>query len=330
MARMVRFAAFTFALLAVAGFGRANAAALPGDLLVTDFSAFGGGGGVIVVDPGTGTQTTLASGGMFIDPWDITVDASGAGRIFVSDLGADAIIEVDPGTGAQSLVSAGGLLANPTGVEAGIGTDLWVSDSGTNSLVKIDKDTGVQTLIHSGAPFVSPFGVTMNKFGTVYVLDRLAGGGTVFEMVGAVPVAISSGAPFAQPYAITADQGAPYFPANEPGGLWVADRNAAGGPGAVFLVDPNTGVRTSETEGQNFSEPSGASISPGGFHAKFYACDYASAVVVEFDPDGAPNANQTVISSGDKFSNPAKLAVFPEQPVQNETSTWGRVKGLYR
>ena len=328
MARLVRFAAFTFVLLAVSGLSTANAGALPGDLLVTDFSAYGGSGGVHIVDPVTGNQTTLSSGGLFGDPWDISVDAS-AGRLFVSDIAADAIIEVDPNSGAQSLVTAGGFLSNPTGVEVGIGTDLWVSDSGTNSLVKVDKDTGAQTLIHSGAPFISPFGVTMNKFGTVYVLDRLAGGGTVFEMVGAVPVAISSGGPFVQPYGITADQGAPYFPANEPGGLWVADRNAAGGSGAIILVDPNTGAQTVVSNGQNFVDASGVSIAPG-FGAPLYACDYASKVVVEFDPTLAANANQTLVSTGDKFSNPAKLAVFPEQPVQTENSTWGRVKGLYR
>ena len=328
MARMVRIAAFTFALLGVASFGTANAGALPGDLLVTDFSAFGGSGGVIIVDPGTGNQTTLSNGGLFADPWDICVD--GSGRIFVSDIVADAIIEVNAGTGVQSLVTSGGFLSNPTGVEAGVGTDLWVCDSGSQSVVLVNKDTGFQTLIHAGPPLVSPFGVAVNKFGTVYVLDRLAGGGTVFEMIANVPVPVASGAPFVQPYGMTADQGAPYFPANEPGGMWVADRNAAGGTGAIILVDVNTGTKTVESSGQNFSEPSGVTISQQGFYSKFYACDYATARVVEFDPALAANANQSILSSGDKFSNPARIAIYPEQPVQNQESTWGRVKGLYR
>ena len=330
MARLVRFAAFTIALLFAVGFSTANAGALPGDLIVTDFSAAGGNGAVFIVDPNLGTQTILSSGGLFLDPWDVDVDAGGTPRIFISDIGSDAIIEVDPNTGAQVLVTMAGLLANPTGVEVGVGTDLWVTDSGTNSLVKVDKNTGFQTLVHSGAPFVSPFGVAVNKFGDVYVLDRVKNGGTVFKMVGGVPVSISNGAPFQQPYGLTIDQGAPIFPANEPGGIWVVDRNAAAGPGAIIYVDPNTGAKTIVSQQQFFSEASGVTIGPSTSGSPFYACDYATRVVVRFDPAGLPSTNQTLVSSGGLFSNPVKLAVFPEQPVQTETSTWGRVKGLYR
>jgi hypothetical protein len=49
----------------------------PGDLLVVDHGAFGGGGGIIRVDPATGTQTVLASGGFFGDPLGIAIAADG-------------------------------------------------------------------------------------------------------------------------------------------------------------------------------------------------------------------------------------------------------------
>lgn len=331
MRGLVRFITVTTVALTAFTAGRAQAGALPGDLLVSDFSAFGGNGAVIIVHPVTGVQTPLSIGGLFRDPWDITVDNSVfPARIFVSDIVADAIIEVDPGTGAQLLVSAGGLLTNPTGVEVGMGTDLWVTDSGNRSVVRVDKNTGAQVLVYSGAPFVSPFGVGINKFGDVYVIDRVANAGSVYQMVGGVPVLVSSGASFAQPYGMTIDSGSPAFPANEPGGIWVADRNAAGGNGALFYIDPNTGAKTLESNGQLFSEPSGVTFGVPAVATQVFVSDYVTRRVISVDPSLAPNANQTLISGGGVFGSPAKIAVYPEQPVQNQQTTWGRVKGQYR
>jgi hypothetical protein len=331
MRRLVRFITVTMVALTAFSAGQARAGALVGDLIVTDFSAYGGNGGVIIVHPVTGVQTMLSSGGFFRDPWDVAIDPNNnPPRIFVTDIVADAIIEVNPNTGLQTLRSAGGLITNPTGVEIGPGTDLYVTDSGTASLLRVDKNTGAQALLYAGPPFLSPFGVAVNKFGTVYVLDRLALGGAVFEMVGGVPVPISVGAPFVQPYGITTDGGAPDFPANEPGGIWVVDRNAAGGNGALIYVDPNTGVKTIESQAQNFADPSGVSIGVPPNPNQIFCCDYLRARVCRADPALAVGANQTLISSGGDFRNPVKLAAFPEQPVQTEATTWGRVKGKYR
>ena len=43
-----------------------------GTIVVTD-RAFGGGGGVIRVNPTTGAQTAVSSGGNFVDPFGIAV-----------------------------------------------------------------------------------------------------------------------------------------------------------------------------------------------------------------------------------------------------------------
>jgi hypothetical protein len=45
----------------------------PGDILIADQGAFGGGGGVIRVDPTTGIQTTVSSGGSFVNPFGIAI-----------------------------------------------------------------------------------------------------------------------------------------------------------------------------------------------------------------------------------------------------------------
>ncbi len=89
-----------------------------GDILVTDPNAFGFTGGVIKVDPGTGAQTKVSSGGFFVDPFGIALDA--AGQILVADERAfglhGGVIKVDPGTGAQTKVSSDQLFDGPQGI----------------------------------------------------------------------------------------------------------------------------------------------------------------------------------------------------------------------
>jgi hypothetical protein len=46
-----------------------------GDILVADANAFGFPGGVIHLDPATGAQTTVSSGGSFNFPVDVAVEA---------------------------------------------------------------------------------------------------------------------------------------------------------------------------------------------------------------------------------------------------------------
>jgi hypothetical protein len=81
-----------------------------GDLLVADF----GPGGVVRVNPTTGAQTTVSSGGNFVLPASLAIAANG--DIFVVDQGANAVIRVDPVSGAQTVVSSGGFFDAPVGI----------------------------------------------------------------------------------------------------------------------------------------------------------------------------------------------------------------------
>ncbi len=80
-----------------------------GDILVADASA-----GVIRVDPVTGAQTIVSSGGLLQSIHSVAVEANG--DIVVADTGAAAVIRIDPVTGAQSIVSSGGTLGWPWGI----------------------------------------------------------------------------------------------------------------------------------------------------------------------------------------------------------------------
>ena len=141
---------------------------------------------------------------------------------------------------------------------------------------------------------------------------------------------ISTGQNFVRPHGIAIDQGAPFFPANEPGGIRVTDLSA----NAAILVDvnlPSGANQTVESVAQNFSFASGITIGAWpAFPTPFYVADYGARAVIEYDPTLAANENQTVISAGGLFAGPARLTVVPDQPVQTENETWGGIKGLYR
>ena len=95
-----------------------NAQLSGGDIIIADADAFAGLGGIIKVDPTTGAQTTISSGGLFVDPIDVAITASG--DLIVVDFdafgGTGHVFRVDPITGAQSLLSTGGSFVDPAGV----------------------------------------------------------------------------------------------------------------------------------------------------------------------------------------------------------------------
>ena len=123
-------------------------------------------GGVIRVDPVTGAQTTASSGGSFVDPIGITVEADGT--ILIADRFAGptfftgGLIRVDPANGAQTILSSlstGDDLTNPTAVavEADGNIIAATSDGG---LHRVDPVTGAASLLtfaaHNGVAVVPP------------------------------------------------------------------------------------------------------------------------------------------------------------------------------
>src|SRR5919202_1152282 len=73
--RLATVALLSMLTLALALFGAASAR---GDaLFVADRDAAGGSGGVIRVNPQTGAQTVVASGGAFVDPTGIALTPTG-------------------------------------------------------------------------------------------------------------------------------------------------------------------------------------------------------------------------------------------------------------
>jgi sugar lactone lactonase YvrE len=94
------------------------------------------------------------------------------------------------------------------------------------------------------------------------------------------------------------------------GALLVADKNALGGPGAIFRVNPANGNTTVVSSGGKFTAPAGIDVEESG---KIVVADPAAFAdhnggVIRVNP---ANGNQTVVSRGDLFNNPRHLTVAP-------------------
>jgi hypothetical protein len=89
-----------------------------GLLYVADWYAFGGGGGIVRVDPTTGKQSVLSRGGAFEDP--IGIAFLPCGDLLVADFseyGIDGrVVRVDPVTGEHERVYQGGMFVRPTAI----------------------------------------------------------------------------------------------------------------------------------------------------------------------------------------------------------------------
>lgn len=146
------------------------AVAANGDIFVADSAAFGGGGGIIKVDPVTGQQTVISSGGQFYDPTGIALDRNG--NIFIADPagvahqggGPGRIIRVDSMIGTQTVISSANLLVDPWGITIADNGLIYVADpvgfSASARVVSVDPATGAQQIVPSG-PLSGPTAIAI-------------------------------------------------------------------------------------------------------------------------------------------------------------------------
>jgi streptogramin lyase len=149
-----------------------------GTLVVADEEAGPGQQGeVIRVDPATGTQTVVSSGGNFADPSGIAVAANG--DLYVADisaLGAGAIFKVNPVSGAQTTVSSNNNLATPSGIVLAANGDIYIADQdalgGSGAIILVNPTNGNQTIVSHGNGFADPTWLTFVPDGSLLVTDE--------------------------------------------------------------------------------------------------------------------------------------------------------------
>jgi len=178
-----------------------------GEYLVSDTGCMG----LVAVNPATGEQRLVTSGGILGSPFGVATEKSGTvlvanstalirvdpttgaqthvtsggyfqlpvavavgtdGYVYVADL-LGSVIRVNPKTGGQKLVSRGGLLQHPQGI-AVHGTDIYVTDvasSGVGRIVHINTKSGEQDVVSEGANLSSPVGIGILATGDLVVAD---------------------------------------------------------------------------------------------------------------------------------------------------------------
>ena len=293
-----------------------------GDILVADPDALGGGGAIIRVDPHTGLQTIISSGGNFVDPYAIALEQNGT--ILVGELNAgdpagssgtpSSIIRVDPFTGSQTVLSSGGYLHSVFGIAVAPNGEIFVTSAGYRQVVRIDPVTGAQSVVSSGGLFVSLRGIVMDASGQLYVADAdQTGPGRVIRVDPSMgsQTTVSSGGNFYDPTGIVLDDN---------GNIIVADNGNfdAGIGAAVIRVDPVTGAQTVVSSGGDFISPGGIAFDASGkivlvdSNAFIGGSPFYDGAVFRVDP---VTGTQTVISSVGIFVNPSGVAVILPEPT---------------
>src|SRR3954454_11780380 len=181
------------------------ALAANGDILVTDQNAFGGGGGVIRVNPVTGARTAVSDNTTqpgfpnFDAPWGIDTEADG--NIVVADPGTfgggGGVIRVNPVTGVRTAVSenmvptGAPMFADPIGLMVAANRNILVAEQsgfgGFGGVIRVTPVTGARTTLSAnGAPPGGP------AFGSAFAVapaangDVLLAGSTTSSPAGAI------------------------------------------------------------------------------------------------------------------------------------------------
>lgn len=110
---------------------------------------------ILRVDPVTGAQTLVSSGGFLSFPIGIAVGS--AGDLVVAEATNDAIVRVDPVTGAQSLIASG---VDPMALAIGGSGDILVLTS-SSRILRVDPATGGQTLVSELPLLEAPYRIAV-------------------------------------------------------------------------------------------------------------------------------------------------------------------------
>jgi len=284
----------------------------PGDIIVADQAT-----GIIKVDPETGAQEIIASGGFLSAPRDVAFDKSGSLLVSVATGAGDGkIIRINPLTGQQSLVSSGGFFGNLTQLAIGADGSIFVTVfdlaqvSDHTGIVHVNPITGAQTLVSTDAGYSGFTGITFSSDGRLFVTD------TGLRASGAAgpPGAVIQVNPTTGDKTLITSGGFFFLPRNiifGDGSLFVGDHdpNETIHGGAVIKVDPSTGSQTIISSGGYFDDPFGLTFDTNGHILVADADALDSGCILRVDVE---TGSQSVISSGGNFVDPIGITIVPE------------------
>ena len=273
-----------------------------GDIIVGDLTT----GSIIKVDPLSGAQTVISTGGSLVAPGGIAFDQNG--DIILADLhalggacpvGCGGVIRIDRTTGAQTVISSGGNFHNPFGIVVESNGNLVVSEEGgpnPGKILRVDPVTGVQQILSTASVFRDPQSLALDDQGYILVSEGSAGGGgfngsvvVVDPLTGSDSI-LSGGGLLVSPWGIAIDQFDGIF-LTEPGGK------------KIVRVDRSSGSQSLVSSSGIFIEPTGIDVDQNG---DLLVADRTQ--IVKVDP---VSGSQIVISSGGNLIRLSSLAIAP-------------------
>jgi hypothetical protein len=286
--------------------------------------------GIIGVNPTTGAQTVISTGGLFSLPTYVTEAPNQ--QLYVSDLtafGTGAVFRVDPNTGQQSLVAKGGMINGPN-VLVWVNGYIYVANTGdsdgtVHSIVKIDPNTGVQTLVTngSGGGFSVPVGIVPALGDNVYVADEPGNytgtdPGKLWEinLDTGVQTIISSnnntqGTLFNHPVDVAVDGSGTIYIAN------------TGGPanqvaGSLFRINPQTGAQTLITSFGPYSGIDSMEVTANG--TLFAGAISAGVVPAQLIAVNPQTGAQAIVSTGGNLSQVEGIRAYHATSASTATT----------
>jgi DNA-binding beta-propeller fold protein YncE len=237
-------------------------------------------GSVIRVDPVTGRQSLVASGGNFYDPAGIAIGPDGMLYVLDNLAGPNsgAVIKVSPNTGVQQLIASNftfdptklfdlpfGIAVRPNGqiivVNRSLSGALPVPCLlGTGRVFAVDPVSFVQSSISNAGRLAYPLGVAVDKDGSLVVANECGGlsaDGLVRVLPGGTQQHITTN---------NSDDvlGTPERVGIDPAGnLLVTDYSTGpDGDGGIVKVNPSTGEQSALTTDSLFNHPLGIAVVP--------------------------------------------------------------------
>ena len=274
----------------------------PGDIVVTDIGGIVRTDQIIKVDPATGAQTVITTGGLLGSPVGVAIDGSGQ-ILVVNQRGAGPnadvwIVGIDPTTGGQTALASGGLFQRGLGIALDSGGNIFACDSNAG-VIRVDPVSGSQSLLTS----LGCWGITFDPNGKLLVTQYSGGlfrGDPGTGSFAPVTTSLPSGA-----FGVAADASGRIFVA-------IISTNA------VVAVDPMTGAQ-SPFFGPSSSYTAGLlAIDAGGrilAADQFFQLEPRVAGVLAIDP---VTGVATTLSSGGNFFDVAGIAAVPGLPQCND------------
>jgi hypothetical protein len=275
----------------------------PGTIVVANPSLEDPGGprGLFAVDPATGRQTTLAQGGMLVEPWNVIFLADG--RLLVADksaFGTGGLIAVDPTSGQQTKVSSSPVFTSPFGMAQRADGQVVVAytrhQGGPGAMALVDPTNGEHRGVAPDFRFATPFAVAVDAANNIIVTDPNVFAGSenrLLRIDAGVRVSVRD----------DTEGGIYTGVAVEPtGNLIVISDALATGRQEVLRFHPTSGAPTVLSRGGLIRAPAGVAIEASG---AILVVDLPGAVIRVNPVTGA----QTAVSTGGILPSARGMAI---------------------